>query len=109
MLYHAAIPEFELSCSPMLIHPSARSYLPDSAVFVPNALKPEHPDVCVTADHERSCSVLNVACCIVSCKFHRVAIVSAYRSPSTNFVDFIDDFYHHTCLHVLTIYCCRGF
>lgn len=76
----------------MRIRQSACSYLPGSAVFVPTALRPEHPDVCVTA--ERPCSVLNVACCIATCKFYRVPIVSAYRSSLTNFVDFIDDFYH---------------
>ena len=78
---------FKLFCSPALPLPSANG----SAVFVFSALKPEHPDICDTV--EKSCSVLNVACCFVTYKVHRVAIVSVYCSPSTSFANFFIDFY----------------
>ena len=86
-----SISGFELFCSPALSRPSTSGILPGSAIFVSSLLRPEHPVICDTV--ERSCSVLNVACCITACKFHRVVIVSIYRSPSTPFNDFFTDFY----------------
>ena len=85
-----SIPEFKLFCSPSFTRPAADSLLPGSAILVSGVLKPEHPDICDAV--EKSCSVLNVACCFVTCKVHRIAIVSVYRSPSTSFADFFTDF-----------------
>ena len=72
------IPGFKLFCSPALTQLAADSLLPGSAILVSDVLKPEHPDICNAV--EKSCSVLNVACCFVTCKVHRIAIVSVYRS-----------------------------
>ena len=40
---------------------------------------------------EDSCKLLNVTCCVVSCKHHLLAIVSVYRSPSTSINDCLDE------------------
>ena len=51
-------------------------------------LSPEHPPVC--DEIELSCSVLNVTCFIKSCQ-HKLAIVSCYQSPSTDFAIGLSD------------------
>ena len=58
-----------------------KSILPGSCIFVSTLLQPERPSICDVI--ERSCSVINISSCFVICKYHRVAIVSVYRSPST--------------------------
>ena len=73
--------------SPFHIHPGAtrRSYLPGSCIFVSNCLSVDR-NAQYTAI-ENSCKLLNVTCCLVSCKHHLLAIVSVYRSPSISSVD----------------------
>ena len=55
-----------------------KSMLLGSCVFVSKVSIPEHPPVCDAI--ERSCSFLNLSCCLVSCKRRCTVISSIYRS-----------------------------
>ena len=69
--------------SPLISRPDKpNSLLPGSCMFVSSTLSPEHPSICDEA--EQVCSLLNVACCIVTCRHHRIAVMSVYRSPSVS-------------------------
>ena len=73
---------FDTFCSPVLSRPDKpKSVLPGSCIFVSTLLQPECPPICDVI--ERSCSVINISSCFVTCKYHRVAVLSVYRSPST--------------------------
>ena len=73
--------------SPFHIRPGAthRSYLPGSCIFVSNCLSVDINAQCAAI--ENSCKLLNMTCCLVSCRHHLLAIVSVYRSPSISSVD----------------------
>ena len=51
-----------------------KSVVPGSSIFVSTLLQPEHPPICDVI--ERSCSVINISSCFVTCKYHRVAVLS---------------------------------
>ena len=73
---------FDTFCSPVLSQPDKpKSVLPASCIFVSTLLQPERPPICDVI--ERSCSVINISSYFVTCKYHRVAVLSVYRSPST--------------------------
>ena len=77
-------PGYDFYCSPdhFRIDGTGRaSRLPGSCIFVSGALMSDHPTICT--EIEDSCQSLNVSCCFITCKFHRLAVVSIYRSPST--------------------------
>ena len=72
---------FTLYCSPPLTRrDKPASFLPGSCMFVSSTVSPEHPLIC--EEVEQMCTLLNVVCCIVTCRHHRVAVVTVYRSPS---------------------------
>ena len=64
-------------------------FFPGSFMFVSQTLRPEHPPIC--EEIEQLCSSVNVCCCLVKSKFHRIAIVSVYRSPSVPFTVLISE------------------
>ena len=77
------VPGFQLFMSLIYRHPDVKcftSYLPGSHIYISNTLSVERNSFCT--DVEDSCKLLNVTCCILSCKRTKVAIVSVYRSPS---------------------------
>jgi len=77
-----SIAGYKTFCSPSLRRNTvSNSTLPGSCIFVSTALQLEQTVLC--KDVAATCSVLNVTCCFVQCKYHRIAIVSLYRSPST--------------------------
>ena len=76
-------------------------FLPGSCLIVPDTLPPEHSLVC--EDIERSCVLLNVACCFLACQHYKVAVVSIYRSPSTDVSQCIKDL--HDLLSQLFVHC----
>ena len=55
--------------------------IPGSCMFVADMLLPEHPSIC--DEIENSSSVLNITCCFITCVCQKMAVVSVYRSPST--------------------------
>ena len=59
-----------------------KSVLPGSCIFVSTLLQPERSPICNVI--ERSCSVINISSCFVTCKYHRIAVLLVYRSPSTS-------------------------
>jgi len=68
--------------SPLLCRPdNSNSFLPGSCMFVSCSLNPEQTAICHKVAN--GCSVLNVTCCFISCKFQRTAVISVYRSSST--------------------------
>jgi len=76
-----SINRFGQYCFPPLPRPNKPgSLLPDSCMFVSSVLNPEHPSLC--DEVEQMCTSLSVACCIVTCKHHRITVVSVYHSPS---------------------------
>ena len=78
------IPGYDFYCSPDLFRSNGTgraSRLLGSCIFVTGALLSDHPAICTAI--ENSCQNLNVSCCFVTCKFHRLAVVSIYRLPST--------------------------
>ena len=50
-------------------------------LFVSRTLLSDRPAICM--EIEDSCQNLNVSCCFITCKFHCLAVVFIYRSPST--------------------------
>ena len=66
-------------CYPGLISQKV-FYHAGSCIFVSTLLRPERPPICDVI--ERSCSVINISSCFVTCK-HRVAVVSVYPPLST--------------------------
>ena len=77
------VPGLRLFMSPVHRRPGAKcstSYLPGSCIYISNTLSVERNSFCT--DVEDSCKLLNVTCCILSCKLTKVAIISVYRSPS---------------------------
>ena len=78
------IPGYDFYCSPDHFWSNGTgrvSRLPGSCIFVSETLLPDHPIIC--SEIEDSCQNLNVSCCFVTCKFHHLAVVCIYRSPST--------------------------
>ena len=76
-----AVAGFDVFCSPALPRPDKpRSTFPGSCIFVLKLLQPERLPICDTI--EASCSLINVSSCFVTCKHHRIAIISVYRSPT---------------------------
>ena len=57
-------------------------------MFVSSDLKPQQIDVCRSV--AKDCSVLNVCCCLITCKAHQIAIM--YRSPSVSVKSALEDF-----------------
>ena len=51
-------------------HPSTK-FLPGSSLFVSSDLQPQQTDVCRSV--AKDCSVLNVCCCLITCKVHQIA------------------------------------
>ena len=77
------IPGFRIFLSPFIRHPGEHrlaGYLPGSCICVPDSLSIEQTPLC--KDIENSCKLLNVVCCLIACRFSKVAIASVYRSPS---------------------------
>ena len=54
-------------------------------MFVSCSLNPEHPLICDEA--EQMFSLLSVACCVVTCKHHCIAIVSVYCFHAVSFTE----------------------
>ena len=77
-------PGYQVMFSPFHCRPDAKhlSYLPASCIW-----REMHSATAV----EDSCKLLNVACCLVLCKHHLLAIVSVYRSPSTSNSDCLQE------------------
>ena len=74
-------PGYQVLLSPYHVRPGTKdSFLPGSCIFISNSLFMERNSRCV--EIEESCKLLNVTCCVVTCKHYSLAIVSAYRSPS---------------------------
>ena len=100
-----AVPGFCLFYSPVLPCKSnnSRRPLPGSGMFVADMLLPEHPPIC--DEIEQLSSVLNITCCFITCVFHKMAVVSIYRSPSTEFSVGLFDLYQILSkLYVVTQY-----
>ena len=57
-------------------------YYPGSCLLISESLSIERHSVCI--DIENNCQLLDVSCCLILCKHSRLAIVSVYRSPSTD-------------------------
>ena len=57
-------------------------YYPGSCLLISESLSIERHALCI--DIENSCHLLDVSCCLILCKHSRLAIVSVYRSPSTD-------------------------
>ena len=57
-------------------------YYPGSCLLISESLSIERHSVCI--DIENNCRLLDVSCCLILCKHSRLAIVSVYRSPSTD-------------------------
>jgi len=75
-------------CLPMLQHTvGSRKYFPGSTI---KCLCPEHPPICDEIEH--LCSSVDVCCCFATSKYHRIAIVSVYCSPSVPFTILILEF-----------------
>jgi len=64
-------------------------YLPGSCLIISRTLVTERPPVCEKL--EKSCITLNMVCCFVVCKTVKMAVVSVYRSPSTNVKTAMDE------------------
>ena len=62
--------------------PGKSGCLPGSCLIISRTLIVERPPICETL--EKSCATLNVACRFIVNKTVRMAVVSAYCSPSTN-------------------------
>ena len=67
--------------SPVIIRPWSRGFLPGSCLLISSVLCPEQTEICKHV--QNNCSVLNIACCFVSSEFHKIAVMSVYRSPTT--------------------------
>ena len=76
------VPGFHKMISPFHGRPNKQSFLPGSCMFVSNTLSTVRNAFC--RDIEDSCKLLNVTCCLISCKHSYLAVVSLYRSPSTS-------------------------
>ena len=76
------VPGYQLLFSPFHTRPAVKhlSYLPGSCIFISDGLLVERNSVCAAI--EESCKLLNVTCCVISCKHSHLAIASVYRSPS---------------------------
>ena len=79
---------FILLCSYDLV--PQLQFLPGSSLFVSSDLQPQQIDACRSVTRE--CSVLNVCCCLITCKARRVAIISVYRSLSVSIKSALKDF-----------------
>ena len=77
------VPGFQKMISPFHGRPNNKQgFLPGSCMFVSNTLSVVRNALC--KDIEDSCKLLNVTCCLISCKHSYLAVVSLYRSPSTS-------------------------
>ena len=69
---------FDSFCSPMLQRPvNPKKCFPGSCMFVSKSLCPENSPVC--EEVEQLPSSVNVCCCFVTVKHHRIAVLSVYR------------------------------
>ena len=77
------IPGFQLFTSPFHSRKITifGSFLPGSCMFISNALTVERPPPCIKI--ENTSQLLNVTCCLITCKHSNIAVACIYRQPST--------------------------